>query len=286
MLPWTLEDIDLTAVPVANGEAEETLALIIAAASLVESASHLYTSNLTQYFATDLEVSRWLIEHWEPEELQHGRALRAWTERAWPDFDWEATFKDFLTEYSMLCRLDSLEATPALEMVARCVVETGTAALYRSLSTLAHEPVLRQLTSLIHADEVRHYKYFYRFFRRYQGLEHLSRWRISRVLFERSREIRRDDSGCAIRHIVRARGTGKSSTSSQVNNWTQAIHRQVRQGCPYDMAARMFLAPLDLPPGVRLWVSGGLAIGARVAMQGLPWRSHRAWADERPQPLG
>ncbi len=275
MLPWRIEDLDLAAVPPARSESEETLALIIAAASLVESASHLYTANLTEYFAGDREITDWLVEHWEPEELQHGRALRAWVEQAWPGFDWEGTYAQFIGEYSALCRLDALEATPALEMVARCVVESGTSALYRSLMTLAHEPVLRALTGKIHSDEVRHYKYFYRFFRRYQRSEHLGRMQIARVLFERSREIKRDDSGCALRHVVHARPTAGGSEPAQVTALTRIIHRQLQQACPYDMAARMFLAPLDLPPGVKLWVRSGLTVGARVVMRGLPWRVRR-----------
>ena len=56
-------------------------------ASLMESATDLYTENLVDYFAGDEEVTLWLEQYWLPEELQHGRALRRYVEAAWPQFD-------------------------------------------------------------------------------------------------------------------------------------------------------------------------------------------------------
>ncbi len=81
-------------------------------------------------------------------------------------------YRSFLAEFTRFCSVDQLAETRALEMAARCVVETSTAAFYRALSELRLEPVLRQIISEISADEVRHYKHFYRFFLRYREREH------------------------------------------------------------------------------------------------------------------
>ena len=54
--------------------------------------------------------------------------------------------------------MEQLEESRALEIAARCVVETGTATFYTTLHACAREPVLKQLTGLIRRDEVRHYQ--------------------------------------------------------------------------------------------------------------------------------
>ena len=271
-MTWTLNDLDFAAVPVAQGLAEERLVGMVAAASLVESASDVYTANLVRYFAFDPDVTRWLREDWEPEELQHGQALRFWVEHAWPGFDWEATFSRFLDEYRLLCRIDALKPTPALEMVARCVIETGTATLYRTLMGLAHEPVLRDIAQRINDDEVRHFKYFYRFFRRYQSVEQLSRWSIAQALFDRLAELKREDADCAMRHVLRQRAPALGGDRRQCDAWIMAASREFQNACSYNQAARMLLTPLALPTRVRHWIGVPLAVGARLVMQGAPWR--------------
>jgi hypothetical protein len=115
-------------------------------------------------------VTGWLSQQWEPEELRHGAALKRDVETAWPEFDWNATYRDFFAEYSCCCGIDRFAATQELELASRCVVETGAATLYRALSNVTDEPVLKRTASLIAADEVRYYKHFYRFFQRYQAV--------------------------------------------------------------------------------------------------------------------
>ena len=80
------------------------------------------------------EIVEWLESRWEREELQHGAALKRYVQTAWPDFDWEAAYKLFFAEYSQCCTVEQLAGTRALEMAARCVVETGTATFYRMMS--------------------------------------------------------------------------------------------------------------------------------------------------------
>src|SRR5260364_113697 len=138
-LPWRIEEIDFDRIDLRRATANEDLLLLVCAASFTESGSDLYTRNLVDYFNDDPEVSRWLAAHWECEELQHGRALKTYIHHVCPGFDWDR----------------------ALEMAARCVVETGTATLYRAIHAWADEPVLKEITDHIRSDEVRHYKYFY-----------------------------------------------------------------------------------------------------------------------------
>lgn len=129
VLPWRLEELDFSKLQPERVRDDETLFFLLVTSSFVEAASDLYTRNLIEYYAGDREVSDWLANHWEHEELQHGRALRAYICAVWPQFDWARANAGFFAEYSAMCTLDAFEPTRGLEMAARCVVETGTSSL-------------------------------------------------------------------------------------------------------------------------------------------------------------
>ncbi len=169
---------------------DRDLFYLLVSASFIESGSDTYAGNLATYYARVPDAAGWLSEHWEAEELQHGLALRRYVEHVWPEFDWERGYARFFGEYSKTCSIDQFEPTEGLEMAARCVVETGTAAYYRALEQASDEPVLRDLTRRISNDEVRHYKHFYHFFNRFAESERLGRLRVLGALARRLLEIK------------------------------------------------------------------------------------------------
>ncbi|MGC3962246.1 MAG: hypothetical protein QM803_02685 [Rhodocyclaceae bacterium] len=83
---------------------------LLAASSFIEIASDTYAANLAEYFEGDPEVVAWLSDHWEREEVQHGRALRSYVNRVWPDFDWQTAYDSFFDEYSKLCTVRRIRA--------------------------------------------------------------------------------------------------------------------------------------------------------------------------------
>src|SRR5271166_1487852 len=126
---WSLDDIPWHAIRREAVAANEAWFYMLASASLMESATNLYTANLIEYFDGDDEITRWLNNHWLPEEMQHGRALRHYVETAWPDFPWDKVREGFVEEFRPFCD-EALEQQRGLEMASRCIVETGTAAFY------------------------------------------------------------------------------------------------------------------------------------------------------------
>ena len=126
---------------------------LLMSASFIETGSDTYATNLAEHYAAWPEVASWLKDHWEAEELQHGQALRAYVEAVWPDFPWQQAYDSFFAEYSQLCTMEELYSDQRLEMVARCVVETGTTAYYHTLRELSDEPVLTQLLGHIRNDK-------------------------------------------------------------------------------------------------------------------------------------
>lgn len=250
-LPWRLEDIDFDAIDPALAAKNEDLVVLLCASSFVESGSDLYSRNLSAYFEGDAEVAQWLDAHWEVEELQHGRALKKYIACAWPDFDWDGTFQQFFAEYSLTCKIEDFEKTRALEMAARCVVETGTATLYRSINESCDEPILKQLTANIRSDEVRHYKHFLNYFKKYNAVERNGRLAVFGALARRLMEIRSEDSDIALRHVFAARYNAKAVESARFRAMSKRINGLVKRNLSADMCIKMLLKPLDLPMRVQ-----------------------------------
>lgn len=246
-LPWRLEDIDFDAIDPALAAKNEDLVVLLCASSFVESGSDLYSRNLSTYFEGDAEVVRWLDAHWEVEELQHGRALKKYIACAWPDFDWDKAFQKFFAEYSLTCKIEDFEKTRALEMAARCVVETGTATLYRSINESCDEPILKQLTANIRSDEVRHYKHFLNYFKKYNAVERNGRLAVFKALARRLMEMRSEDSDIALRHVFAERHDAKAVESERFRAMSKRVNGLVKRHLSADMCIKMLLKPLDLP---------------------------------------
>lgn len=247
-LPWTLDSLAFDRIDTDRIRQHEELFFLLASSSFVESGSDLYTKNLIDHFDGDAELQDWLAGHWEQEELQHGRALATYVRQVWPEFDWDGGFKAFWDEYGAVCTASELETSRGLELAARCVVETGTASLYRALNTIAEEPVLRELTDRLRRDEVRHYKHFYQHFTRYRARDAIGRHRVFKAVLKRVLEIRDEDSDIALRHVFNTRYPERASDTAECERVTKKAKDLLRRHIPADMTVKMLLKPLDLPP--------------------------------------
>lgn len=261
--PWCIDDVAFESIATARIHDDEQLFFLLASASFVEITSDLYTDNLVRYFDGDSEVQQWLKQHWEPEEIQHGVALRRYVATVWPEFDWAGAYQAFLTEYSSYCTVEALGPTPALEMAARCVVETGTSAFYTTLQHLSPEPVLAHLAGLIRNDEVRHYKHFYRYFLSYCDSQATSRYAVLKTLWSRIAEIDEEDARCAFRHTFEVRHSDRQCRESDYLAFRRNFNICAKRHFPFDMAVRMCVKPLRLNRSVQRAALPLLATGAR-----------------------
>ncbi len=208
---WRLADIDFDGIDRSKIVDDPLAFRIVFLASFIETGSDLYAENLIEYFAGDAAVSRWLRQSWQPEEVQHGHALREYAARVWPEIDWQRRYDNFFAEYSRTCTVGGLEPARALELAARCVVETGMLTFYSALAHYAREPVLKDLAARIFADEVRHYKHFYFHFRRYNRRERHPR-RREPTLLRRVSETRTGDGYYAYRQLWDGQSTGRAAS--------------------------------------------------------------------------
>lgn len=183
-IPWN--KLDLTKVDLGLLQLAKT-------ASLVEYNSADYTQYLSNVFRED----EWFhphIQQWGQEERQHGLALKQWAELVDPKFDFEHALKRFQKAFRVpLQSQSSIRGSKARELIARCLVESGTTSYYSALADASEEPVLKAICANIAADEVRHYNLFYKTLQKYLPHERLSRWQRLKVAWERSAEVEDDE---------------------------------------------------------------------------------------------
>ena len=191
MSHWTLDDVPWDAFDAARVDPD--LLRIIKAAALTERNSGHYSRYLCNVFRDD-ETFCAQARDWAEEEVRHGNALGRWAEVADPAFNFEATFAAFKTGYVIETEVEqSIRGSRSGEMVARCIVETGTSSFYSALRDAVEEPVLKDICRRIAGDEFRHYKLFYTTLRRYLAHENLSQHRRLLLALSRMRESEDDE---------------------------------------------------------------------------------------------
>ena len=188
---WTLDSITWDRFDASKVDPE--ILRNIKAAALMERNGGDYGIYLGRVFADDPEFSKYVRE-WAVEEIQHGLALGRWAQLADPTWDFDAAFERFRKGYRLpLEATASVRGSQAGEMMARCIVETGTSSYYSALKDASTEPVLKQVCAKVAADEFRHYKMFYDHLRQCVERDRLSRWGRLRIGWSRLAESEDDE---------------------------------------------------------------------------------------------
>lgn len=160
---WTLDDISWNRFD--PGKVECDVLEAVKAASLVEYNAPDYVEYLNRVFRGAPAATLADIELWGKEEVQHGVVLGRWAELADPSFDFQAAVERFRAGYkpAHFAATDSVSIRGSRrgEMIARCVVESGTSSFYSAIRDATDEPVLKEIAGRIAADEFRHYKLFF-----------------------------------------------------------------------------------------------------------------------------
>ena len=191
MRNWTLDTIDWGRFDASKVDPE--ILRNIKAAALVERNGADYGIYLRRIFADDPQFVE-NVHRWVDEEVQHGMALGRWAQLADPSWDFDAAFDRFRQGYKLPLDVEaSVRGSQAGEMMARCIVETGTSSYYSALKDASAEPVLKQICTKIAADEFRHYKLFYEHLNQCLKRDRLSRWARLRIGWRRMAESEDDE---------------------------------------------------------------------------------------------
>ncbi|HQT75800.1 MAG TPA: ferritin-like domain-containing protein [Rhodopila sp.] len=266
MKHWRIDDVawdrfDPSAV-------DPALVPLVKAAAMVERNGKDYARYLGNVFRDDPDF-RLAADNWAEEEVQHGDALGRWAMLADPTWDYAGAFERYRSGYTV--KVDagaSIRGSRTGELIARCMVETGTSSYYTALAEATTEPVLKQVCKLIAADEYRHFKLFYDHMRRYLSREKIGVWTRLRIALGRIGESEDDELAYAyhcsnepeslpFRHqYCTAAYMGRAMGFYQ--------YRHIERG------TGMILKAVGLPPRGRL-----SNLATKVAWQLLRWRQHR-----------
>lgn len=217
MAHWSLDDIQWDSFNRADARPE--LIAIVKAACMVEHNGYDYARYLCEVFHDDSEFCT-VAGQWAEEEVQHGKALRKWAELADPSFDFDKSFDMFTTGYKLPLNVDaSVRGSRCGELIARCVVETGTSSYYTAIMDYTDEPVLKDICARIAADELRHYKLFYTHLKRYLDKENLGVFKRFRIALGRITESEDDELAYAFFAAHRNGVAGDYQRKDSINRY-------------------------------------------------------------------
>ena len=222
---WTLADIPWDRFD--RAKVDPDLLRLVKAASLVEQNGADYARYLCGVFHDDPAFQA-VARRWGEEEIQHGQALGRWAMLADPGFDHAEASRRFTEGFRVdLDATRSVRGSRSGELVARCIVETGTSSYYAALGEAAAEPVLEAICRHIAADELRHYKLFYLHLKRYLAAEQIGRWRRLRVALGRIGESE-DDELCYAYHAANEGGApyDRSRAAASYARRAYAVYRR------------------------------------------------------------
>lgn len=191
MKHWRIEQISWDRFDPSKVDPE--IVPLVKAAAMVERNGGDYALYLNGVFADDPDF-RQAADYWAEEEIQHGDALGKWAMLADPGWDYAAAFDRYRAGFKINTKANaSIRGSRTGELIARCMVETGTSSYYTALGEATEEPVLKQVCKLIAADEYRHFKLFYDHMKRYLARENLSFLQRLRVAAGRIGETEDDE---------------------------------------------------------------------------------------------
>lgn len=180
---WKYEDIDWSLFDPSKVNPE--ILRIIKAGSVIEHNGSDYGLYLKNVFAEDA-LLRKEIQSWAADEIKHGKVLADWVKLVEPSYDFDERFKAYVKGFPIDTQAkESIRGSCGAELLTRCMVEIGTSSFYAAVKDATDEPLLKQICAKIAADELRHYKLFYKHFQRYQAKEKLNFFKRFKVTMGR-----------------------------------------------------------------------------------------------------
>lgn len=252
---WTLNDIPWQQFDA--GRVDPELLAVVKAASMVEQNGEDYARYLCEVFADDPQFQQ-VARQWAIEEVQHGQALGRWAKLADPDFDFDKNFGAFTKGFQLPQNIHtSVRGSRSGELIARCIVETGTSSYYTAIRDYTDEPVLKAICARIAADELRHYKLFYTALQEYQKKEKIGLVKRLAVALGRIAESSDDELSYA---FFAAHGAkGEYSRKRAGNQYLALVSKFYRRDHIEKMTAMLFKSVGLSPQSWLCRASGSLA---------------------------
>jgi hypothetical protein len=249
MKHWRIDDVRWDQFD--RSKVDPSIVALVKAAAMVERNGTDYGAYLNRIFSDDPAIQQ-AAANWALEEVQHGDALGRWAMLADPGWDYPAAFTRYKEGYDLPLHgaESSVRGSRSGELIARCIVESGTSSYYSALADATDEPVLRDICKLIAADEFRHFKLFYDHLKRYLDRENIGMVRRLRIALGRVGESEDDELAYAFHCSNDAPGTPYSHDRCIAGYMSRAMaayrYRHLERGIG------MIMKTVGLPPRGRL----------------------------------
>ena len=266
MKHWRIDDVAWDRFDPSKVEPE--LIPLVMAAAMVERNGTDYAIYLSRVFNDDKDF-RQAADYWADEEVQHGDALGKWAMLADPAWDYPAAFARYKAGFKLPLDAEaSVRGSRTGELIARCMVETGTSSYYSALADATKEPVLQQICRHIAADEFRHFKLFYDHMKRYLARENIGLLNRLRIAVGRIGESEDDELAYAWHCGNDADGVAYEHGRCTADYMSRAMgfyrFRHIERGMG------MIFKAVGLPPRGRL-----SDLSAKAAWRLMQWRRQR-----------
>lgn len=191
---WKIDDMPWDRLD--RSKVDDDLLQVIKAAALVEYNAATYADYLCKVFDGDTDFQK-IAREWAVEEIQHGQVLGKWAETIDPSWNMERAMARFRAGYTpehfVNDNTESVRGSRSGEMIARCMVETGTSSYYSAIGASIDEPVLKEICAKVAGDEFRHYKLFYDTLNKYLVQEDMTRFQRLKIALSRIAETEDDE---------------------------------------------------------------------------------------------
>jgi hypothetical protein len=272
MKHWRMEDIAWDRFN--PSKVDPQIVLLVKSAAMVERNGTDYATYLKNIFRDDPAFCQ-AADTWATEEVQHGDALGRWASMADPGWDYAAAFGRYRDGYALpLAATASVRGSLTGELIARCIVETGTSSYYTALADACDEPVLNQVCRLIAADEYRHFKLFYDHMKRYLARERIGMLHRLKIAAGRVTETEDDELAFAYHCSNESADLGYRRERCTAAYMARAMRFYRRDHIERGMG--MILKAVGLPP------RGRLSRGATALAWGLLRLRLRRFAGQVP----
>lgn len=212
--------------------------------SFLESRVDTYVENLEPFFGGSRDILEWLEKIWLPEEQEHGRLMKRYVEKSWPNFRWDRGFEEFSNLYIPQCATEKLRRSIGLEALARCVTETEATMIYRCLASYSSDPELTSILKRMSADEVRHYRKFRDLHIRFELIENNSFLSKARTVLYRSKLVRDEDLALAFKPLNDSWSGVPPFKPWSYEEYLRFTASIMRKHFPFSQGKRMLFHPL------------------------------------------
>jgi len=242
----------------------------LATASFLEAAVPLHASRLASVFAAYPGVQLWLDQAWWPGRAEIGRRLRSHVEATWPEFDWNAAYREFSERYRPGSGLRGRRAGVAREALGLCVSAAQAAVFYRALAHGADEPALRDLArdaALAHAG---YFDFFRDLFERCKRTERVGLAATWRTAIEISRAARDDDVAVAFEPLARNWNSASVVPAFGYCEYRERMAQFIQRHAALGLVERMLFRPWFERASATPAPQNAIAYGVRLPVHAAP----------------